>query len=305
MNTRQKDELKKLVTRDIYFDEPLNKFTSFGVGGKAEVLIFPEEMAELKKIVSYLKQEKIACFILGKGTNVLIKDEGIKGAVISIIKSFRNIEVTEKEKDCVTIDAQAGASLAELIKFCVQRGFSGLEFASGIPGSLGGGLAMNAGSFGGELGEIVERITLINGHGEMREMKKEKLSFSYRELRLPREAIVLSVLLRLKKARGKKVSDLVKKLWAERKSKQPLGFKSGGSIFKNPEGFFAGKLIEGAGLKGFRIGDAMVSDRHANFIVNMGKARSKDIISLMEMIQKEVHQKNGIKLEPEIIIAGE
>jgi UDP-N-acetylmuramate dehydrogenase len=305
MNRRQKDEFQKLVEGNIFFDEPMSKYTSFGIGGKADAIISPGDVEELIRAVVYLQKERIPYFILGKGTNILVKDGGIRGAVISLIKYFRKIKEVEEEKDYVLIDAQAGVSLAELIRFCIQKGLSGLEFASGIPGSLGGALIMNAGSFGGELGEVVERVVMLNGRGKTGEKKKGELSFSYRRLHLPRETIILSAILKLKKASKEKVAAQVEALFEKRKLKQPLKFKSGGSIFKNPQGDFAGKLIEEAGLKGLQIENTMVSDLHANFIVNLGEARAKDIISLIEKVQREVYQRKGIKLEPEIVIAGE
>ncbi len=305
MNRGQKDDLRKLVEGDIFFDEPMGRYTSFGIGGSADVLIFPREVSELIEIISYLRYEQVPCFVLGKGSNLLVKDGGIRGAVISLIRFFRRIKQAGENKDCAMIEAQAGISLTELIDYCLKRGVMGLEFASGIPGSLGGGLMMNAGSFGGELGQVVKRVTIINGEGKIREKERNELSFSYRKLHLSKDAIILSALLELKTGAANKMAHKVKNLLVERRLKQPLKYKSGGSVFKNPPGFFAGKIIDETGLKGLKMGDAMVSDHHANFIVNLGEAKAGDVILLMERVQREVYERKGIKLEPEIKVIGE
>ncbi len=296
------------------FDEPMRKHTSFRIGGNADLLIFPRGTDDLKNIVCLCREKRIPSFILGFGTNLLVKDGGIRGVVVSLRKEFGDIK-RQKEGDGnvesrITnheprITAGAGAGLRTLVNFTIKNELSGMEFASGIPGSVGGALVMNAGAKGGEMKDVVKSVSIMTSKGEAETLKNEDIKFSYRSSKFPSGSVILRAELLLKKGNGRDIRKTMKFLAMERKTKQPISSRSAGSVFKNPPGNFAGRLIESAGLKGFSAGDAVVSEKHANFIINKGNATAKDVLKLIEIVKERVLVNTGVSLEEEIKIVGE
>ena len=295
-----KKEAVGLIKGRVLFDAPMKKFTSIKVGGPADSLLFPKDMVELRKVVRYTRRKDIPILILGKGTNLVVRDKGIRGWVISLTQGMKKVQL---EGD--VIEAEAGLSLQRLVQFSIQKNLTGLEPFFGIPGTVGGGLAMNAGAWGVELKDILLSITLMNEKGEVVERPRKKLKFSYRRLAIPPSWIILKGRFQLKKGRKEEILERVKSYSEMRKRTQPLDYPSAGSIFKNPSEGPAGKWIEEAGLKGFRMGQAMVSDRHANFIINLGKATAEEVISLMEWVERKIYEEKGISLEREVRVVGE
>jgi len=289
-----------MIEGRVLFDAPMKKFTSIKVGGPADSLLFPKDMVELRKVVRNARRKDIPILILGKGTNLVVRDKGIRGWVISLTQGMKKVQL---EGD--VIEAEAGLSLQRLVQFSIQKNLTGLEPFFGIPGTVGGGLAMNAGAWGVELKDILLSITLMNKKGEVVERPRKKLKFSYRRLAIPPTWIILKGRFQLKKGRKEEILEHVRSYSEIRKRIQPLDYPSAGSIFKNPAEGPAGKWIEEAGLKGFRMGQAMVSDRHANFIINLGKATAQEVIHLMEWVERKIYEEKAISLEREVRVVGE
>ena len=300
MERDYKKEAKGLIKGRVLFDAPMRQFTSIKVGGPADSLLFPKDVDELKKIVQYARKKKIPFFILGKGTNLVVKDKGIRGWVISLTQGMKKIQM---EGDVV--EAEAGLPLQRLVQFTIQKGLTGLEPFFGIPGTVGGGVAMNAGAWGAELKDLLLSVSLMKEDGEVAERSRSKLRFSYRRLHLPPSWIILKGRLQLRKGKKEEVRERVRSYSEMRKRTQPLDHPSAGSVFKNPKEGPAGKWIEEAGLKGFRMGQAMISDRHANFIINLGKATAEEVIDLMEWVERKIHEEQGISLEREVRVVGD
>ena len=305
----------KVIFEDIRckkkFNEPMRNYTSFRIGGNADLLIFPEDTDNLRNVLYICRDKKIPLFILGFGTNLLIKDGGIRGVVVSLNKGFREIRIADDEM----ITAGAGAGLQTLVSFALKNELSGIEFSVGIPGSIGGALIMNAGTRDGEMKDIVKSVKIMTDDGEIKVLKREDIGFSYRHSDFPTGSVVLEVDLIFKKGNSRDIKRKMELLIDDRKSKQPLSSYSAGSVLKNPppppflkggqEGISAGRLIESTGLKGFSVGGAVVSEMHANFIVNRGNATAGDVLKLIEIVKERVFTKTGISLEEEIKIVGE
>jgi UDP-N-acetylmuramate dehydrogenase len=289
-----------LIKGKVLFDAPMRQFTSMKVGGVADSLFFPKGLDELRKVIQSARRRKIPFLILGKGTNLVVRDKGVRGWVINLTQGMKKIEI-----DGEIVEAEAGLSLRRLVYFSIQKGLAGLEPFSGIPGTVGGGVAMNAGAWGVELKDVLLSVTLMKEDGEIVERSRSRLRFSYRGLVIPSSWIILKGRFQLKKGRKEEILERVESYSEMRKKKQPLDYPSAGSIFKNPKEGPAGKWIEEAGLKGFRIGQAMISDRHANFIINLGRAKAEEVIRLMEFVEKKVYEKSGISLEREVKVIGE
>jgi UDP-N-acetylmuramate dehydrogenase len=300
MNNDYKKYASGLIEGRVIFDAPMKKFTSIKVGGPADSLLFPKDMVELRKVVRYTRRKDIPILILGKGTNLVVRDKGIRGWVISLTQGMKKVQLEGN-----VIEAEAGLSLQRLVQFSIQKNLTGLEPFFGIPGTVGGGLAMNAGAWGVELKDILLSITLMNEKGEVVERPRKKLKFSYRRLAIPPTWIILKGRFQLKKGRKEEILEHVRSYSEIRKRTQPLDYPSAGSIFKNPAEGPAGKWIEEAGLKGFRMGQAMVSDRHANFIINLGKATAQEVIHLMEWVERKIYEEKAISLEREVRVVGE
>jgi UDP-N-acetylmuramate dehydrogenase len=285
------------------FDVPLSRFTSMRVGGPADVLLFPQDRDDLRNALGWAKKSGIPILILGRGTNLIVLDGGFRGWVISLARGFR--KVTFGGESGEVAEAEAGASLRRLVQLVSRRGLSGFEPFIGIPGTVGGGLAMNAGAWGSEIRDRLETAVLLTGEGDVVEKNREELDFGYRRLMLPPSWVILSGRFRLTPGDPEEIRRKIEGYAARRRETQPLEYPSAGSVFKNPPEGPAGKWIEAVGLKGFRMGQAMVSDRHANFIVNLGGARADEILRLMERVEDTVREKKGISLEREVKVVGE
>jgi UDP-N-acetylmuramate dehydrogenase len=288
------------------FDEPLSRHTSFHIGGPADAWVDVENIAELSDIFALARAGEAGSpvFILGSGTNVLVSDRGVRGIVVHLGRGFRFVEWTVAGEQA-TVRAGAAVPFKTLVYDAVDRGFTGLEFGEGIPGSLGGGLTMNAGAFGSEIGRVVECLEGVHPDGRIEELPRAGLAFEYRRLELPPGWIITGVRLRLERGDAVEMKTRVAAAREKRKKNQPLGVPNAGSIFKNPPGAFAGRLLEDAGVKGLERGGARVSERHANFIVNQGGATADDVRSLMKEMGERVYERSGIRLQPEVKLLGD
>ncbi len=281
---------------------PMDQYCSFRAGGKADILASPENIDQLSDVLRVVSETGAPSYIMGNGSNILVKDGGYRGVIIKIGKPFADIKT-----DGAKIFAGGGAMLSAVAREAMKASLTGLEFASGIPGSLGGGVYMNAGAYGGEIKDVLERVTTISRDGKkIIDLPAELLLLSYRHSRLMETGdIVLSAVISLKKGDSEKIKEEMAELAAKRNSKQPVNYPSAGSFFKRPEGYFAGKLIQDAGLKGLSVGGAQVSELHSGFIINTGGATASDIVSLMHLVQARVMDRFGVMMEPEVRIIGE
>ena len=300
MNINDREEIRKLIKGRVLFNVPMKRFTSMKVGGPVDVILFPRNVGELKKVIHYARKKSIPVMILGKGTNLIVRDNGIRGWVINLTLGLKKIRAEGE-----VVEAEAGAPLQRLVQFSIQKGLAGFEPFYGIPGTVGGGLAMNAGAWGSELKEILLSMTLMKKNGDIVERPRSRLRFTYRGLVLPSKWIILKGRFQLKKGKKGEMVERVKSYSEQRRERQPLDYPSAGSIFKNPTRGRAGRWIEDVGLKGYRIGQAMVSERHANFIINLGNATATDVIRLMERVEKKVSEEKGVSLEREVKVVGE
>ena len=294
-----------LVRGEVLCGEPLSAHTSLKIGGPAEVMVFPEDPLSVRHILHTANQENIPLFILGSGTNLLVSDDGLKGITMSL-KAFSKIELTRGTDDeNAVLYVGAGVPLPRIVQFAKKNGYSGIEALAGIPGSFGGAVFMNAGSFGTEIKDVIDSVALMNRQGELRILKKAELAFEYRKSNLPEDSIILSANIVLKKGDPDEVAQKTDKCMQKKRTSQPLGAHSAGCVFKNPEGESAGSLIEKAGCKGMNIKGVEVSTHHANYFINKGDAHFRDFIELMNIVITKVKEKYGITLEPEIKIIGD
>lgn len=274
----------------------LSDYTSFKIGGKADVMVFPDTLEKIKGVVSFADEQKMPVFVLGKGSNLLVSDSGIKGIVINTCK-YDKIELSDE----TTIVCQSGVSLAKLCRFALENSLTGLEFAFGIPGTAGGAAYMNAGAYGGEMKDVLIECGHLDSKGNEGFFAGEELKLAYRKsVYSDSEYIITSLILKLEKGNREEIKAKMDDLMSRRKDKQPLEYPSAGSTFKRPEGYFAGALIEQCGLKGFTVGGAQVSEKHAGFVINIGSATAKDVNDLIAQCQKIVLEKTGVMLEPEV-----
>ena len=297
--THIKDKLRK-ICKNLLCQEPLKKHSSFKVGGPADYFATPETKEELKSVLAFVQSNHIPFIILGRGSNILFRDGGYRGVVICT-KGLKGVQVEGNQ-----LIALAGSSLGEVGNVAMENNLTGLEFASGIPGTLGGGTVMNAGAYGGELKDVITEVEAIDENGKLYTITKEDCDFGYRHsIFLEKNWVVTQVSMTLSKGNYETIKATTKELNQRRKDKQPLEYPSAGSTFKRPEGHFAGQLIEEAGLKGLRIGGAEVSTKHAGFVVNVGNATAKDILEVIKTVQKNIEEKYGVHLETEVQIKGE
>lgn len=303
MDRRQKEELVRLGGEGVGFDCPMDQYTTFRVGGEVEVLYEAKELERLRGLIAYLSKEHIPYLAVGNGSNLLVKDAGLEGVVVLFRGPLAAIE--QREGDDATIVAGGGATLVDLLTYCGDSGMGGLEFLAGIPGTVGGATAMNSGAFGYEIGARVSEIGVITPQGEVVVRDRSQLEFSYRGLRLEKGEVIVRAVLELCREDREVVRKRIEDYRMRRKESQPLGYPSAGSAFRNPPDDYAGRLIEEAGLKGRRIGGAMISHKHANFIINIGGAKAEDILALLCLAREKVRKETGIKLEPEIRVVGE
>lgn len=301
LNEVQRRELCSGAYGLVDFDVPMSDHTTFRIGGPADVFIEPTSEKELIRCVRFLRTEGIPLCLIGNGSNLLVRDGGIRGAVVKLGRRFSDITV---EGDRIRV--QAGAQLSAVAKMSFRAELTGMETISGIPGSIGGAVAMNAGAYGGEMKDVVESVRVIDSAGEVVDIPAEEMSFSYRHSRVQDEhLIVVEVSLRLSPGNPEQIEERYKDYTERRITKQPLDKASAGSTFKRPSVGFASALIDEAGFRGYSVGDAQVSTKHCGFLVNNGKASAKDVLELIKIIQDEIYEKKGIHLEPEVRIIGE
>ena len=290
-----------VVLLKILYNELMKNHTSFKIGGPADKVIMPETEEELIEAVRNCREEKVNCYVMGNGSNILVRDGGVKGTVIKIEKNLSDISIKGNR-----ITVQSGALLTRLSKEALKYSLKGLEFASGIPGTVGGAIAMNAGAYGGEMKDVVYKVKALDKKGEVIEYFGEEMNFGYRSSRVQDERlIVLEVEIELEKGNYDEIKEKMNDFTIRRKTKQPLEYPSAGSTFKRPEGYYAGKLIQDSGLKGLRHGGAQVSEKHSGFVINIENASSNDVENLIRVIQKTVKDKYNVFLEPELKVIGE
>ena len=285
---------------DILTEEPMSRHTTFRIGGEAACFIRISSEEQLRKLIPYFDNVGVEYFVLGKGSNLLVGDKGYPGVILQISDACQQIEAEENR-----LQVQAGAALSKVALFAMERGLEGLEFAAGIPGTVGGGVAMNAGAYGGEMKQVVESVRVLSSEGEILTLDNDTMEFGYRtSIIRNRNFTVLSVTFRLREGNREEIRARIEDFQKRRMEKQPLNYPSAGSTFKRPEGYFAGKLIMDAGLRGFQIGDARVSDKHCGFVVNVGKATARDVTDVIEEVQEKVRERFGVSLEREVIYLG-
>lgn len=296
------EELCKIVSEDqILKDEPMDKHTTFRAGGKADYLVMPSNEEQVRDLVLLLKKENVPYYVMGNGSNLLVRDQGFKGVIIQIARKMNQIRVEGE-----TIYAQAGALLSKIAAQALGEGLTGFEFASGIPGTLGGAVMMNAGAYGGEMKQVIVNACVLTSAGEIAVIPADLMELGYRtSVFAKNQNIILSAQLKLEYGNEAVIREYMDELKEQRVSKQPLEYPSAGSTFKRPEGYFAGKLIQDAGLRGFQVGGAQVSEKHCGFVINKDHATATDILSLMEQVSDKVEEKFGVRLEPEVKIIGE
>ena len=286
---------------NVYFEEPMKKHTTFRIGGAADYYLCPHTPEEIREIIQVCREEQIPWFVIGNGSNLLVSDSGYRGAVIQIYRNFSRVVCEE-----TVIRAQAGALLSQIAAQAQKSLLTGFEFAAGIPGTMGGAVTMNAGAYGGEMKDVLKSATVLTGDGQIRRLSAEELKLGYRTSIIKSgEYTVLEAEIGLERGDEEKIRSRMEELREQRKTKQPLEYPSAGSTFKRPEGYFAGKLIMDAGLRGFCVGGAQVSEKHCGFVINTGDATAADVVGLIREIQRRVEEQFGVKLEPEVRFLGE
>jgi UDP-N-acetylmuramate dehydrogenase len=308
LNSQAKD-LSRFWQGKILWDSPMSQFSTLKVGGPAEAVISVDSIEELSSLLQWLNGNDISWWVIGRGSNILVPDHGLAGVIIMLEGKFRSIEkvtqfVSTANDGKIHIRAGGGCSLVKLVSYCTQQSLSGLEFGIGIPGSVGGAIVMNAGAWGFEIGSLVHSVVVMDHEGNLATEKGQCLGFSYRHWSMPLNTILLSATFVLTHGDKEKIKTACRNFQDLRLKNQPVAEPSAGSFFKNPPGDSAGRLIEESGLKGYSIGGAKISEKHANFIINTGNASATDIFKLIHVIQQEVHKHFGIKLEPEVHILG-
>lgn len=302
MERRIYNRLAEVIQRErIRVEEPMSEHTTFRIGGPAEVFVMPGSAEEVRAVAGVCRKEQVPYYVVGNGSNLLVSDQGVRGVVIQIGKEMKEIRV-----DGESVTAQAGALLAAVANRALAEELTGFEFAAGIPGSLGGACVMNAGAYGGEMKEVAETVTVLTPQGEILTIPGEQMGFGYRtSIVAERDYIVLEARIRLRRGREEEIKALMDDLRERRLSKQPLEYPSAGSTFKRPAGYFAGKLIQDAGLRGFTVGGAQVSEKHCGFVINSAGATAADVVELMRRVADTVEEKFGVRLTPEVKRLGE
>ena len=304
MEERAKDIFSEgLFEGEVKFSEPMRNHTSLRIGGPADIFAIPQDLSSLKNMHINLRRNKIPFFPLGGGTNILVRDGGIEGAVISL-RSFRRTGVLSKDNNYAYLFAEAGTLLQRIVNFSKENGYSGVEGLAGIPGTVGGAIFGNAGAFGYEMKDVLISVEVMDIEGRIKRFKAEEINFGYRSTSISQNELILGAEIKLKKDEKEEVSAKIDDFLEKKREKQPLREPSAGCVFKNPAGLSAGKLIDEAGCKGIRIGDVEVSSIHANFFINKGMANASDFIRLMEEVAHRVKERFGAVLEPEIKIVG-
>lgn len=293
--------LEERLPGKFQINAPMERYTTFRVGGPADLLVEPETREEVCSLLREIHTQQVPLTVIGNGSNLLVLDKGIRGCVVKLGSCLKQLTI----QGC-TIRVEAGVLLSRLASAAAEGGLAGLEFASGIPGSLGGAILMNAGAYGGEIGNLVRSVTVADGGGELRTLNREEMEFRYRHSAVMDSGdIILGATLELTRDDPDAIRERISELTRKRVSKQPLNFPSAGSTFKRPPGYFAAALIDQAGLRGYRVGDAQVSEKHTGFVVNRGHATASEILQLMDDVREKVHAMSGVWLEPEVRIIGE
>ena len=302
MNQDFYQELLNIISQEqVKLEEPMKNHTTFRVGGPAEFFAQPKTVREIQDIIGLCKEKEIPYYIVGNGSNLLVSDKGYRGMIIQIFKEMNRIETQGN-----VIKAQAGALLSAIASRALEAGLAGFEFAAGIPGALGGACVMNAGAYGGEMKDVLSEVTVLTPEGEVLVIPDEKLELGYRTSVIAKKGyIVLEAVIRLQKGDKDEIKARMDELKEKRVTKQPLEYPSAGSTFKRPEGYFAGKLIQDAGLQGFSVGGAQVSTKHCGFVINKENATAADVAELMRQVSEKVEEKFGVRLEPEVKRLGE
>lgn len=303
IQARFKEEMSNDYRGDVMFDEPLSKHVSLAIGGSADIYALPSDAISLKRCLEFARSRELPVTVLGGGSNVIISDRGIRGMVISL-KHFTVIKVINDSNSSVELFVEAGVPLQRLVNFCVMNGYAGIEGLSGIPGTVGGAIIGNSGSFGQEIKDVISSLVVSNMNGIIKRLSSGEFSFEYRKILLEKGLIVLSANMIFDKSDATVLKERAVEYISRKKSSQPLSERSAGCVYKNPEGDFAGRLIDKAGCKGMSVGDMEVSDVHANYFINKGNGTAADFVALMKMIQERVEEKSGIHLDPEIRIIG-
>ncbi|MGI6685356.1 MAG: UDP-N-acetylmuramate dehydrogenase [Bacillota bacterium] len=292
---------KNLVFTEIYINEDMKRHTTFKTGGPADLMLKPQKISEVQALVNFLLEEKIPYLVLGHGSNVLVSDKGIREVVLKIEDNLNRIQVKGEK-----IEAEAGAMLSDVSKEALENSLTGFEFASGIPGTIGGAVVMNAGAYGGEIKGVLEEVQVLTRDGEILIRKSAELNLGYRTSIIQTNGdIVLKATLNLKKGDQNVIKNVMDELTKKRENNQPLEYPSAGSIFKRPQGYFTGKLIQEANLRGYQIGGAKVSEKHTGFIINVNHATTNDILNLIKHIQNEVKRQFNVELQTEVRFIGE
>jgi UDP-N-acetylmuramate dehydrogenase len=297
-------ELKQITGLRLRLAEPLARYTSMKIGGPADIFIAVETRSALASVLGLLRRHDTPVCLLGNGSNVLISDRGVRGAVVQLTADFRKA-VWLEEGDFVRVRVGAAHPVTQLVREAARKGYAGLEFAEGIPGTVGGALVVNAGAYGSEFETIIEQVEALTADGQAMTFSRAQMTFTYRDSHLPDGTVVTGVTMRLRKGEPAQVSSKLRELVSKRKSSQPSGLPNSGSMFRNPPRDYAGRLIEAAGLKGKRHGQAQIAERHANFIVNLGGAKAEEVRQLMELARSEVRRQFGVELVAEVKLLGE
>ena len=296
------EKLQKLMGAEkVLVNEPMSAHTTFRIGGPADYFVMPETVEELSNILALCKEEGMPYFVLGNGSNLLVGDKGFRGVVIQLYKNFDGMSI-----EGTKVTAKSGAMLIRVAKEAGKAGLTGLEFASGIPGTIGGAMVMNAGAYGGEMKDVVTAVTVLTKEGEIKTLTGSEMNFRYRGSVVEDEGyIVLEAVMELKEGNLEEIQARIDELSLQRRTKQPIEYPSAGSTFKRPEGYFAGKLIQDANLRGYQVGGAQVSEKHCGFVINAGGATAADVMQLMQDVSDKVNEQFGVTLEPEVKRIGE
>lgn len=292
--------LEQALEGEVLYDEPMSRHTSYRIGGPADVMVCPRAVEGIQAALRIAREHGAPVFILGGGSNLLVRDGGLRGLVLNL---YGTLQEMRAEGEAVT--AGGGAKVTALVNFCARRGLAGLEPMAGVPGTVGGAVKGNAGAFGVTISDHLASVRVLELTGEERILDREALRFAYRQSSLTPEQVLVSATFRLRRGDAAALKEKVAQILAERKTKQPVEWRSAGSVFKNPPGDFAGRLIEGAGLKGTRVGDAMISPKHGNFFLNLGRATARDVLALIALAQERIRERTGVSLELEVRVVGD
>jgi len=295
-----KERLEQQIKGRIVYGEPLDKYTSFGIGGPADIMVFPEGAADVQAALRLCREERVPYLVLGGGSNLLVRDGGFRGVVLHLEGVFTQLNVEGKR-----VWAGAGVRLSRLVAFCSTLALSGVECLAGVPGTVGGAVRGNAGAFGGSIADHLVAVRLLTREGDEHVFSRDRMEFSYRRSSLPEGCIILEAAFDLEQGDTGEIRRRISANLVQRNRGQPVEWRSAGSVFKNPPGEYAGRLVEKAGLKGVRVGGACISPKHGNFIINLGGATATDILALIDLMQRQVREKMQVELELEVRVVGE